>query len=853
MPPPSRPTGPKPNLPAAVQPPPGQVAGQRPIGDATLNQPGPPDGELQTRIVLNAENRTGDADLAAQATGTQEASIDLGDLHGHYRLAGELGRGGMGAIYKVQDQTINRTIAMKVLVRSGDPLQRLRFREEAQVTGQLEHPGIVPVHEFGSDKRGHLYFTMKLVNGRSMAEIITQMRERDQATIEEFTLTKMLKILVDVSNAIAFAHFRGVIHRDIKPANIMIGRFGEVQVMDWGLAKVIAKGQDDLARVAQLSASGAPHRGPARGATRPAADDLVSESRSAGLNTLDGTIIGTPAYMAPEQAQGDSALITTRTDIYTLGALLYEMLTLTPPYRGDSAKSLIAQVIDGHREPPERRAPERNIPRELSAIAMKALEVDPQRRYATVESFKADIELYLDGRAVTAKVDSLVETIGKLMRRNRVASVAILIASVLIFAVVCIAFSMTLADQRRAERKELEARHAQAEAEMNLDKFVLEQQARQLAEHAAAPGLILQARDYVEHQRFTDANRALELALSFDSSSAEALLLRAQIALVGHDSVLASQALRAYLALRPNDQHSQLLLRLAVQSRGDAVSPTLDAAICAILSQQGATHLATVLAGSFDAQLPLIRQQLDRAWPGAGDQLQVRPGNALELNLHDFRASVSDLAVLRNVPISFLYLKECDRIADLTPLSGMPLEWLVLDQCAKIPDISALAGMRLRHVELRNLNRVKDFSVLKGMPLEYLDVSECTHFSDVSVLKNMPLKQLGVRSCALIQDFSPLAELPLEWLDIGNTRCSDIAPFARMPTLQTLYMGQTQVVNFAPLGQMHLQTLYLPLTPEMDGLERILRRQTTITTLNLMPVGDFWRKYDREHPRPAHP
>ena len=285
----------------------------------------------------------------------------------------EIARGGMGAILRAEDRDIRRQVAMKVMLDASDEKSVARFLEEAQVTGQLEHPNIVPVHGLGKDSQGRPFFTMKLVKGRSLADVLKALRGEPEKA-KEYTLARLLGIFTNVCNAIAFAHSKGVVHRDLKPANIMLGAFGECLVMDWGLAKVGAAKT---------------RTGRWEGANRPADEKLEEMVKSArqetvGSRTLDGALLGTPHYMAPEQAAGEIQKIDARSDIYALGAILYEILTLKPPVEGRTIHGLLKNVVGGNITPPEQRTPERHIPIELSAVAMKALAREQQSRYQVV-------------------------------------------------------------------------------------------------------------------------------------------------------------------------------------------------------------------------------------------------------------------------------------------------------------------------------------------------------------------------------------------------------------------------------------------------------------------------------------
>jgi serine/threonine protein kinase len=246
-------------------------------------------------------------------------------IAGRYGDEQEIARGGMGAILRVHDHDLHRELAMKVMLEelggaepdsSEATRLRARFLEEAQVTGQLDHPGIVPVHELGLDAQGRLYFTMKLVRGRDLRAVYEQLRKGEDG----WNLPRALGVLLRVCEAMAFAHDKGVIHRDLKPANIMVGRFGEVYVMDWGLARV-------------LGSSASHDRRPDASESRVvSARQETARSGDSSLATLDGDIVGTPAYMSPEQALGRIEELGPRSDVYSLGAMLYELIAGHMPY-----------------------------------------------------------------------------------------------------------------------------------------------------------------------------------------------------------------------------------------------------------------------------------------------------------------------------------------------------------------------------------------------------------------------------------------------------------------------------------------------------------------------------------------
>jgi len=284
---------------------------------------------------------------------------------GKYEVIEELAVGGMGRVYIAVDRDLRRRVALK-MVRA-DVAHPTRFLEEAQIMGQLEHPNIVPVYDVGITDDGQLYYTMTLVRGGTLFDILERLRHDDETTVRRYSLARLMQVLLQIMQAVSYAHAKGVIHRDLKPSNIAVGEHGEVLVMDWGLAKVLAGGGME----ADLSASGGQPR-----------------------------VMGTPYYMSPEQARGDE--IDERADIYSLGVLLYEMLTLSVPFEGTQMEAVQALMsVDPQR--PRLRAPNRKIPLELERTCSEALAKDKADRQRTCAEMADDIQAWLEAESDRTK------------------------------------------------------------------------------------------------------------------------------------------------------------------------------------------------------------------------------------------------------------------------------------------------------------------------------------------------------------------------------------------------------------------------------------------------------------------
>jgi len=280
---------------------------------------------------------------------------------GNYEVHGEIARGGMGVVLKGHDRDLGRDVALKVLKRelAERPEIVSRFVEEAQIGGQLQHPGIVPVYELGLLADERPYFTMKLVKGRTFAALLA---ERASPAADR---ARCLSILEQVCQTMAYAHSKGVIHRDLKPANVMVGAFGEVQVLDWGLAKVLAQG------------GVADEKRERENATIIAT--LRQKPGSKGSDSLAGSVMGTPSYMPPEQARGEIGRLDERSDVFALGAMLCEVLTGAPPYHGDP-ESVLSHAANGEIDDATRRLDGCAADSELVALAMRCLAPAPSAR-----------------------------------------------------------------------------------------------------------------------------------------------------------------------------------------------------------------------------------------------------------------------------------------------------------------------------------------------------------------------------------------------------------------------------------------------------------------------------------------
>ena len=320
---------------------------------------------------------------------------------GRYRFVRSIGFGGMKTVLLVYDAEMQREVAMATMPdwKERPPQLVNRFIMEARLTARLEHPNIIPIHDLGRDSSGTPFFTMKYLKGHTLATILRHLKDGDEETVNAYPLVRLLRIYLRICNAIAFAHSQGIIHLDLKPENVHVGEFGEVQVIDWGLARAIARPEDDEKNSPEGDA--------------PAIDDG---------RTRDGIAKGTPGFMAPEQAAGKNRMKDQRTDIYTLGCILYTILTFEKPLAGHQLKEILRATIKGNiKAPRELENPHWPIPQPLEAICLKAMERFPEDRYQSVAELRQDIIAFSSGYVTSAEEPNMVNTAMRFFQRNYLA------------------------------------------------------------------------------------------------------------------------------------------------------------------------------------------------------------------------------------------------------------------------------------------------------------------------------------------------------------------------------------------------------------------------------------------------
>jgi serine/threonine protein kinase/tetratricopeptide (TPR) repeat protein len=342
------------------------------------------------------------------------------DAGGRYRIVRQHAKGGLGVVFLAHDTELNRQVALKEIQThyADDLVSRARFLLEAEITGGLEHPGIVPVYGMGRYTDGRPYYAMRFIRGDSLKDAIEGFHEADQKPRRDsgeraLELQKLLRRFLDVCEAVAYAHSRGVLHRDIKPGNVMVGLYGETLVVDWGLAKVVGRPE----------------------ALAGTNDEITLRPFPSGgsSSTLPGSALGTPAYMSPEQAEGRLDDLSPASDVYSLGATLYCLLTGRAPFLDGNQALVLAHVAAG--EFPRPRQVNPRVPAALEAVCRKAMALRPAQRYRTTMELAADIERWLADEPVSAYRAPLVQRIWRLVRRRPMAALVLPLFMVADFSV----------------------------------------------------------------------------------------------------------------------------------------------------------------------------------------------------------------------------------------------------------------------------------------------------------------------------------------------------------------------------------------------------------------------------------
>jgi len=602
-----------------------------------------------------------------------------------------LDQGGMKLIYRCLDRRSGRWVARAEMLHP--ERDALRFLREARLTAHLEHPNIMPIYEIGLNPGGSPYFTMKLCDGRSLEEILKELRNGGDA--RTLPIEKRLDIFDRVLDGIACAHQSGIIHLDLKPANIQVSSHGDVLVCDWGLARVLDEVCED-----------------------PFLIEHSIDSQELRTLTFHGFIKGSPGYMSPEQAGGPQATKDQRSDVYSLGAILYSLLCHHAPFQGSSEEIIRATRI-GKIIPLDRYRPGLMIPPSLEAVCRKAMALRPEDRYLNVEAMQKDLDAYRHGFATEAEQASPLKLLLLAVRRHQIETLLLLTC----LGVVAVSLQGYIS---KLHDKEEETRLALARAMTSESKLQVQVERNRLLGKESAPKYLQKALDAERDYDFKAARDFANIAVNLDPELIRAWGTKGLMHFVNQEFDAAAEAYkqfgprvpymeewsREFAAIKPDknpflpaDKWLDLYLRLKAKNNYVA-----DRMLHSFLHAQPAPPLPLRLT---------IADAVTRSWS---------PGVTFHFDFDDI-----ELKITGKEQLSFLYA-----------LQGFPAKKLDLSNCG-VDHLNALRGMPLEDLNLSH-TQVRDLSPLVKLPLLKLNLSG-GHFDSLAPLRELPLRELDLRGC----------------------------------------------------------------------------------------------------------
>ena len=611
-------------------------------------------------------------------------------------------QGGMKTIIQATDRLTCRQIAIAKMRNDNYSITDLKmFLHEARILAGLNHPNIVPIHDIGIDENNQPYFTMKLLSGESLGCILDRLRANEESYVEKYPLPRLLEIFLKVCDATSFAHSRNVVHRDLKPDNVQVGEFGEVLLCDWGLAKDI----------------NLPDR----------STQEIKISEILERQTLDGTIKGTPGYMAPEQVDKNSE-ITEKTDIYALGCMLYSILTLEKSIDCSDLHTLVDSITTGDIIPPSLRVSS-NVPKALEAVTLKAMSVNPEERYNNPNEIGEEIKSYLDGFATDAQNADFKTQIFLLIKRNKTTCFLILISFLIITSLVSY-FLIEL------KKRETVALNAMIEAQFQKGE-------KDKLSKSVAPDFYKKSIDNVKNYNFETALNLARLSTKLDSTNPKAWELLGALQFGSHNFKEATKSLK-----KGSEKTFDKLIDLSkMLSDKDELNKKL------ILQIIKTRKLKNILAFFLKTHYQNFPEK---------EQFQIASELFNELN------KSAKLPVARLDP------------ATRSLSFNRSRKWFS-------KDLDIFHGLNIESADLNNTPQIS-LRAISSMPLKELNLSKAP-IQNINFLKGLNLKTLDL-SKSKITDISPLRDQPIESLNISRTRIRNLNILLSLNRLKTLTISE---------------------------------------------------------------
>jgi len=609
------------------------------------------------------------SDLFDEAVG-MGLSQEIKDCPQRYDEGEFLASGGMKRICVSTDQMTGRPVAKAMLKDNSDTVRVEKFFHEARICASLEHPNIVPVYDIGYDENELPFFTMKLIHGKTLNELIKA---------KSASRTELLEAYVKICDAMAYAHSRGVIHRDLKPDNIQISSFGEVLVCDWGLAR--------------------------RGGKEIELEDEM-ESPSAPV-TYDGMVQGTPGYMSPEQARGEKESIDHHSDIYSLGSILFFILTGKPPYNEINPKDTLSKTAKGDFSTPEKVDP--SIPSALSAVCLKAMSFDINNRYESAENLRDDILKYLHGYATSAEEIGTWGLFRLLLARNRMITLTVVSSLIIIVALsIWFVISISMREQR--------AIASEAAAESALEKFLKAEEVKHRLTKEAAPRILERAQKYLHTYEFEKGLEICNFAIDLDYNLKDAHSRKAYIllSLLRFEEALAEFKAAGF----SNKQKAVQATKRCINHFGDRKDFVLDDFIWIINTYHSLSMKKMINEQTFSPVMNNLTLEERRTY--AKQALRIQNPNLGEVQFTEDEVildwkKLTNASGLYKTEITKLDFRNIKLMEDIIVIKGLPLKEMYWP--AKSPEDYLVYLKRCKSLEILYLpKKILNKSELKQIP-----------------------------------------------------------------------------------------------------------------------------------------
>ena len=672
----------------------------------------------------------------------EEAAIitELKSVGERYDQEERIAEGGMKVIYKSHDKITGRTVAKGIIKTHGDHLQLERFIEEARISSQLQHPNIMPIYDIGLNEDNHPFFTMKLIEGDNLQDILDSLNKGNDEALKFYTQDRLLDIFLKITDAIEYAHSQSIVHLDIKPANIQIGKFGEVLLCDWGLARELKN--DNVPQESKKDIE------PAHG----------------GINlTLDGTIKGSPGFMAPEQIDCKIASRSRLTDIYSLGALLYSLLTLKTPIESETLEGVMQHTLTGKVIPAEERNASSPVNKSLGAVIQKCMIIQPAERYQSVCRISNEIRAYRSGFATETEKASFLMLLKLLIKRNK---------AVTLFILIFIASVTTLSSYFlvKVNKEKKLAIAAKVKAESSNKELISEQQRRLKASQQASDFMLTHSVHKYYSKLYGETLPSAIQSLELNPQNLSSWKHLAYLYLGSLDAPKAIHALN-HLSSKENKWLMEKALLLKSLTSTDGKVSVTNALIFrahmaeadprqrkAISRQINYTVTHTY---SLDDRLNYAKLALEVPLKRAIHF--IKTGNTFALDLSSSkRTNLRTLTELINLPISKLNISYA-LVKDLSELENLPLVELTMENTPILSfkglestplKILKFAGSKVKG--LHHLPKTLEYIELNSVKMNLKALNQLPNLKKVKVPKNVYteryLTQLKLNAEIIIED-----------------------------------------------------------------------------------------------------